>query len=96
MADQRRDPRPARGSGSSSGGGRPQQRSTSSSGGSRGSAPRSGDKRDGDKRACGMILDTETNMLEWHRVEYPIEQVQKLMKERKLPQRLISRLQFGL
>jgi len=55
-----------------------------------------GQPRDGDKRACGMILDTETNMLEWHRVEYPIEQVQKLMKERKLPQRLISRLQFGL
>ena len=47
MADQRRDPRPARGSGSSSG--RPQQRSSSSSGSSRGSAPRSGDKRDGDK-----------------------------------------------
>ena len=49
MADQRRDPRPARGSGSSSSGGRPQQRSSSSSGSSRGSAPRSGDKRDGDK-----------------------------------------------
>ena len=47
MADQRRDPRPARGSGSSSG--RPQQRSSSSSGSSRGSASRSGDKRDGDK-----------------------------------------------
>ena len=49
MADQRRDPRPARGSGSSSSSGRPQQRSSSSSGSSRGSAPRSGDKRDGDK-----------------------------------------------
>jgi hypothetical protein len=46
VADQRRDPRPARGSGSS---GRPQQRS-SSSGSSRGSAPRSGDRREGDKR----------------------------------------------
>ena len=55
-----------------------------------------GQPRDGDPRACGMILDTETSMLEWHRVEYPIERVQKLMKERKLPQRLISRLQFGL
>ena len=51
MADQRRDPRPARGSGSSSSSsGRPQQRSSSSSGSSRGSAPRSGDKRAGDKR----------------------------------------------
>ena len=36
MADQRRDPRPARGSGSSSSSGRPQQRSSSSSGSSRG------------------------------------------------------------
>jgi tetratricopeptide (TPR) repeat protein len=50
VADQRRDPRPARGSGSSSSSGRPQQRSSSSSGSSRGSAPRSGDKRAGDKR----------------------------------------------
>jgi hypothetical protein len=55
-----------------------------------------GQPRDGDPRACGMILDTEANTLEWHRVDYPIEPVQKLMKERKLPQRLISRLQFGL
>lgn len=55
-----------------------------------------GQPRDGDPRACGMILDTDTNELEWHRVEYPIESVQKLMKERKLPQRLISRLQYGL
>lgn len=46
MADQRRDPRPARGSGGS---GRPQQRS-SSAGNGRGSAPRSGDRREGDKR----------------------------------------------
>ena len=55
-----------------------------------------GQPRDGDPRACGMILDTDTNKLAWHRVEYPIEPVQKLMKERKLPQRLIARLQFGL
>ncbi len=55
-----------------------------------------GQPRDGDPRACGMILDTDASTIEWHRVEYPIEPVQKLMKERKLPQRLISRLQFGL
>ena len=55
-----------------------------------------GQPRDGDPRACAMILDTDADTLEWHRVEYPIERVQKLMKERKLPQRLISRLQFGL
>ena len=55
-----------------------------------------GQPRDGDPRACGMILDTDADTLEWRRVEYPIEPVQKLMKERKLPQRLISRLQFGL
>jgi predicted phosphodiesterase len=55
-----------------------------------------GQPRDGDPRACGMILDTETSSVEWRRVEYPIAPVQKLMKERKLPQRLISRLQYGL
>ena len=55
-----------------------------------------GQPRDGDPRASALILDTELRRLEWHRVAYPIEQVQKLMKSRRLPARLISRLQFGL
>jgi predicted phosphodiesterase len=55
-----------------------------------------GQPRDGDRRASAMILDTETRSLEWRRVDYPIDQVQKLMAQAALPARLISRLQFGL
>lgn len=55
-----------------------------------------GQPRDGDPRASAMILDTDRGVLEWHRVEYPIEQVQKMMARRRLPVRLIERLQLGL
>jgi predicted phosphodiesterase len=55
-----------------------------------------GQPRDGDPRACGMILDTAAQTVEWHRVEYPIEKVQTLMTAARLPRRLIARLQFGL
>jgi len=55
-----------------------------------------GQPRDGDPRSCAMMLDTDKKTLEWHRVEYPIERVQRLMKELKMPPRLISRLALGL
>jgi diadenosine tetraphosphatase ApaH/serine/threonine PP2A family protein phosphatase len=55
-----------------------------------------GQPRDGDPRASAMVLDTDTLSLEWHRVEYPIERVQRLMTERHLPARLIRRLSYGL
>ena len=55
-----------------------------------------GQPRDGDPRACAMILDTDKNELQWHRVEYPIERTQKLMTDVGLPRRLIARLKFGL
>jgi predicted phosphodiesterase len=55
-----------------------------------------GQPRDGDRRASGMILDTEAGTLEWHRVPYPIEKVQKLMKQLRLPPRLVARLEHGL
>ena len=55
-----------------------------------------GQPRDGDPRASAMIFDTEALTLEWRRVEYPIERVQKLMKELKLPVRLVARLAYGL
>jgi len=55
-----------------------------------------GQPRDGDPRASAMLFDTDLQTLEWRRVEYPVEQVQKLMAERKLPSRLARRLQFGL
>ncbi len=55
-----------------------------------------GQPRDGDPRASALLLDTDAKTLEWHRVEYPVEQVQQLMERERLPRRLGSRLQFGL
>ena len=55
-----------------------------------------GQPRDGDPRASAMLLDTDARTLEWRRVEYPIEHVQKLMAEHELPPRLVRRLQYGL
>jgi predicted phosphodiesterase len=55
-----------------------------------------GQPRDGDPRASGMMIDTEASTLEWHRVEYPIERVQRLMADAGLPSKLIARLKFGL
>lgn len=55
-----------------------------------------GQPRDGDPRACGMTIDTETRTLEWVRVAYPIEPVQRLMGAARLPSRLIARLEYGL
>ena len=55
-----------------------------------------GQPRDGDPRACGMLIDTEALSVEWLRVEYPFERVQKLMAGAGLPQRLAARLALGL
>jgi predicted phosphodiesterase len=55
-----------------------------------------GQPRDGDPRASAMLLDTDQQTLQWRRVDYPIERVQKLMTERKLPARLVRRLAYGL
>lgn len=55
-----------------------------------------GQPRDGDQRSSALLIDTEQNTLEWHRVEYPIAHVQQLMEQVGLPRRLVSRLEFGL
>jgi predicted phosphodiesterase len=55
-----------------------------------------GQPRDGDRRASAMLLDTEQMSAEWHRVEYPIDAVQKMMEKAGLPKRLVARLSFGL
>jgi predicted phosphodiesterase len=55
-----------------------------------------GQPRDGEPRACALLFDTESQLLEWHRVEYPIAKVQKLMAERRLPPWLSARLSLGL
>ncbi len=55
-----------------------------------------GQPRDGDPRACAMLLDTGTMVAEWFRVSYPVEEVQELMRDAGLPERLVRRLEFGL
>lgn len=54
-----------------------------------------GQPRDGDPRACGMILDTALATATWQRVDYPIEEVQARMRKVELPLRLIERLSHG-
>ena len=54
-----------------------------------------GQPRDGDPRACGMVIDTELGIAQWHRVRYDITEVQRLMEQAGLPGRLIDRLSVG-
>jgi diadenosine tetraphosphatase ApaH/serine/threonine PP2A family protein phosphatase len=55
-----------------------------------------GQPRDGDPRACAMILDTEEPSATWLRVAYPIERIQARMRRLGLPGRLADRLAHGL
>jgi diadenosine tetraphosphatase ApaH/serine/threonine PP2A family protein phosphatase len=55
-----------------------------------------GQPRDGDPRASYAIIDTDAGRFTWHRVEYEIEAVQVAMRAAGLPERLASRLGFGI
>jgi diadenosine tetraphosphatase ApaH/serine/threonine PP2A family protein phosphatase len=55
-----------------------------------------GQPRDGDPRACAMILDTTSMTAEWYRVDYPITATQERMRSVGLPGRLVERLSHGL
>jgi diadenosine tetraphosphatase ApaH/serine/threonine PP2A family protein phosphatase len=55
-----------------------------------------GQPRDGDPRACYLILDTDSNVMQYKRVEYDITRTQTKMKKAKLPDFLIERLSVGL
>lgn len=54
-----------------------------------------GQPRDGDPRAAYAVYDSETRVLEWRRVEYPVEVTQQRMRALGLPRRLIERLAYG-
>lgn len=54
-----------------------------------------GQPRDGEPRAAYAVLDTESNTVTLHRVEYDIEATQRLMEEAHLPRHLIQRLTLG-
>lgn len=54
-----------------------------------------GQPRDEDPRAAYAIIDLDEMILTHHRVQYDVSATQKLMKQAKLPDRLIRRLRFG-
>jgi diadenosine tetraphosphatase ApaH/serine/threonine PP2A family protein phosphatase len=54
-----------------------------------------GQPRDGDPRAAWLLLDTETWTAAWRRVEYPIDEAAKAIKEAGLPSVLGERLYAG-
>jgi predicted phosphodiesterase len=54
-----------------------------------------GQPRDGDPRAGLAVLDSERQTVEFWRVSYDIEAVQKRMEEAGLPEPLVLRLAFG-
>jgi diadenosine tetraphosphatase ApaH/serine/threonine PP2A family protein phosphatase len=54
-----------------------------------------GQPRDGDPRACAMVIDTAEGHVEWHRVAYPISEAQAAIRGRGLPGPLADRLAVG-
>ncbi|GAB4545691.1 MAG: metallophosphoesterase family protein [Anaerolineae bacterium] len=54
-----------------------------------------GQPRDGDPRASYGILDLDALTFEYHRIAYPIAEVQERMQALGFPSRLINRLSFG-
>jgi diadenosine tetraphosphatase ApaH/serine/threonine PP2A family protein phosphatase len=54
-----------------------------------------GQPRDGDPRASYAVYDADANSIMLHRVEYAIDETQKLMAEAGLPRWLIERLSAG-
>ena len=54
-----------------------------------------GQPRDDDPRAACLTLDTEKGTATWYRVEYDIAKTQAMMRQAKLPARLVERLAHG-
>jgi len=54
-----------------------------------------GQPRDGDARAAWLLLDLARRFATFRRVQYPIQQTQREMRERGLPRALAARLEHG-
>jgi len=54
-----------------------------------------GQPRDRDPRAAYALYDTETHIWDYRRVEYDIAAVQNRMRQAKLPERHIIRIESG-
>ncbi len=55
-----------------------------------------GQPRDGNRKACFVMLDTEQYIMEYVRVEYDVESVRKKIEAHGLPQKLADRLLAGI
>jgi diadenosine tetraphosphatase ApaH/serine/threonine PP2A family protein phosphatase len=54
-----------------------------------------GQPRDRDPRAAYLMIDTDLQKARFHRVEYDIEETQHQMRQARLPQHLVYRLEIG-
>jgi diadenosine tetraphosphatase ApaH/serine/threonine PP2A family protein phosphatase len=54
-----------------------------------------GQPRDGNPASSYLIVDTDANVAEFHRVAYDIAETQRLMRQADLPTRLVERLSWG-
>jgi predicted phosphodiesterase len=54
-----------------------------------------GQPRDGNPASSYLVLDTDANVAEFHRVAYDIAETQRLMRQVDLPTRLVERLSWG-
>ena len=55
-----------------------------------------GQPRDGIPESSCMVIDSDRDLVTWHRVPYDIEAVQAAMREAGLPTRLVERLSYGV
>jgi predicted phosphodiesterase len=55
-----------------------------------------GQPRDGIPAASWLLLDTEARVASWHRTAYDVAAVQARMEAAGIPERLVSRLAYGL
>jgi predicted phosphodiesterase len=55
-----------------------------------------GQPRDSDPRAAYALLDTDNMSWLYHRVSYPVREVQERMEKCGMPKRLINRLAYGI
>jgi diadenosine tetraphosphatase ApaH/serine/threonine PP2A family protein phosphatase len=55
-----------------------------------------GQPRDGDPRAAYAVLDTEEGTATFYRASYPIDEAQRRIRARGLPEMFAERLAFGL
>lgn len=55
-----------------------------------------GQPRDADPRAAYSILDFEHNIWEHRRIPYDVAAVQRRMRQHRMPDRLVARLELGM